>query len=116
MSLGAQLDYQAWTPQASLTGDTFIQATEMLWLAGNYKLRNRERWHASTYLTWLPCNQYQISAELNYSCVNNDFVNVYSPAPADLNGLVRTPSNAKPIHSFEMPVTASGSFFQKNST
>ncbi len=96
LTLGGVMYLQMFAPAVSASNPVLVRNSELLWVLGNPHLKNRSYRSFNIYSTWLPSNWLSVSGTLLCYRMNNQVISTYTPAPAEMGGLIKENLNADP--------------------
>lgn len=100
LSLSGRLSLYTEAPSASSSSNVLVKSTELLWTKGNPDLKNCLSWNTSFGVSYLALNWLDLSFRANYNRIKDDFLTVYTVAPADRGGLIKSERNAQPFNIY----------------
>ena len=100
LSLGGSLSLYTEAPSASSSSNVLVKSTELLWTKGNPDLKNYLSWNTYFGASYLALDWLDLSFRVNYNRIKDDFLTVYTAAPADKGGLIQSELNATPLNIY----------------
>lgn len=114
LSVGASARFYITSNDANRYNSVMMQESELQWVTGNPQIKNMSTWDTYVYTTYMAANWLRLSWGVGHIKMNNDFINTYRPASADMGGILRRSENADPQNLLRSNLTISGSFFDDN--
>ncbi|MDE7385966.1 MAG: hypothetical protein K2N28_02385 [Muribaculaceae bacterium] len=77
--LGLWFQYATFSPDATMKNPNIIRQSELMYISGNPDLKSSRNISASFSYTWLPSNNWQMTAYVTAFCIANRQIAVYTP-------------------------------------
>lgn len=111
LSLSAGARYNFSQPSPSQTADVLVRSSELWWVKGNPDLKIIYSTYGGFFVTYLPFEWLYGTLYGTYLRNDNNIVNRYSAAPADLGGLIRQSVNTAAEEEYTAGLQLNVSFF-----
>ncbi len=108
--------YRNYSTKASEASDIILKSSDLLWIKGNPNLKSMDQWTTGIRATWLPSDMFYVGASFTWSRFNNADRAIYTAAPAEMGGLIKTYSNVGGLDEIYASVDLTGRFLKNKLT
>lgn len=110
ISLNGALQFFMRPTSAIESNPVLVQKSELLWVLGNPHVKNMTSWDAYFQSVYLPKDWFSLSFGFGYVKTFNDVISTYSPASAEMGGLIKETINARPSDNIRANLELRGFF------
>ncbi|MGN0238138.1 MAG: hypothetical protein ACI4AK_08675 [Lepagella sp.] len=116
LRMSASSNYRNYSTKASEASDIILKSSDLLWIKGNSNLKSMDQWTTGIRATWLPSDMFYVGASFTWSRFNNADRAIYTAAPAEMGGLIKTYSNVGGLDDLFASLDLTGRFFKNKLT
>ncbi|MGM9866925.1 MAG: hypothetical protein ACI303_03545 [Lepagella sp.] len=114
--MSASSKYSNFPTKASEASDIILKSSDLLWTQGNPNLKSMDLWSARIKATWLPSDMFYAGAYVLWLRYNNADRFIYTAAPAEMGGLIKTYSNVGGLDELSVGLDLTARFFKNRLT